>query len=56
MQRSGKDFHYLSVKSGRWINLEDIETIYYQDHKHTMSCGCIIEYKWGKDPRYKEWD
>ncbi len=46
-----KDYHYLSIKNGRWINLEDITNIIYRDHKHSMSCGCNIDYKPGKDPR-----
>jgi hypothetical protein len=38
-------------KEGRWVNLEDIDRIYYHDHDHGMSCGCNVEFKIGKEMR-----
>lgn len=41
---SDEDYHYLCVKAGRWINLENVKEIHYIDHEHTMSCGCHIDF------------
>jgi hypothetical protein len=51
---SEEDYHYVSIKkcmNGRWINLEDVTSIIWRDHEHSMSCGCNIDYKPGLDPR-----